>query len=171
MVLANSLLTANPGLIVWLLIVFSALLYLLSRYAWGPITQALAEREQNIDASIRRAEAALEESKRLQQDNAQARRAAELEAQRLLREAAEEAEALRATEVQRTREDLAAMRARAKKENARERDQALQTLRSEVADLAILGAEKILQENLDAGRQRALVDRFIDGLGKQTYRA
>ncbi|MCY4675173.1 MAG: F0F1 ATP synthase subunit B [Bacteroidetes bacterium] len=169
MLLAADLLSANLGLVFWQTIVLLALLLLLRRYAWGPITSALIEREETIASSLNRAEAALEESKRLQERNAQARRENEQQAQRLLREAREEAQQSRDREVQRTREEISALRTQAQEDIARDKEKALQDLRSEVADLAILAAEKVLQENLDASRQRVLVDRFIDELSVQKH--
>ena len=58
------------------------------------------------------------------------------------------------------------MRDQAQAEIEREKDSALSTLRAEVADLAIQAAEKILEENLDAQRQRRLVENFLDELPK-----
>lgn len=169
MLFAADLLSANLGLVVWMTVVFLGLLYLLRRFAWGPITSALNEREETIAGSLNRAEAALEESKRLQESNAQARRENEQQAQRLLREAREEAEQFREREVQRTREEINALRKQAQEDIARDKEKALQALRGEVADLAILAAEKVLQENLDGSRQRVLVDRFIDELSTQEH--
>ncbi len=166
MYLAADLLSPSLGLFVWLLIVFGLLLYLLRRYAWGPITTALEQREENIATSLSRAESAMEEARRLQAENDQTRREAEQEVQRLLRAAREEAEGVRTAEVQRTREEISALRAKALEEIARDKEVALQELRSEVADLAILAAERILRENLDSPRQRSLVDQFLAGLSK-----
>ena len=164
MYFAVDLLSPNQGLVIWLALVFGALLWLLKRYAWGPITSALEEREQTIADSIGRAEAALAESQRLQESNEQAQRTAEQEAQRLMREAREEADQLRAAEVQSIREEIAEMRSQAQEQIARDKDSALQALRSEVADLAIMAAEKILQEKLDASSNQKLVTHFIDNL-------
>ncbi len=165
-ILAADLLDPNFGLVIWLAIVFSILLFILKRYAWGPITSALEDRERNIDESIQRAEKALAEAKQLQADNQRVRREAEQEAQRLLRAAREEAERLRGEEVQKTREQIQHLRDQAQAEIEREKDSALDALRAEVADLAIQAAEIILQENLDAPRQRRLVETFIDELPK-----
>ena len=166
MVLAADLLSPSFGLFFWLVLVFSLLLYLLRRYAWGPITGALQEREQNIATSLSRAETAMEEAKKLQAQNDQTRRNAELEAQQLLRAAREEAEHVRADEVQRTKDELNAMREKALEEIARDKEAALEALRSEVADLAILAAERVLRANLDGDRQRNLVDQFLGELSK-----
>ena len=165
-IFAANLLSPNAGLVFWLIIVFGLLLVILKRYAWGPITSALEDRERNIDESIQRAEKALTEAKQLQADNERARREAEQEAQRLLRAAREQADHLRNDEVQKTREQIQQMRDQARAEIEREKDGALSALRAEVADLAIQAAGKILQENLDTPRQRRLVENFIDELPK-----
>lgn len=166
LMLAAGLLDPNFGLVIWITIVFAVLLALLRKFAWGPITSALAEREETIDASIRRAEQALAEAKAIQAENERARREAEQEAQRILREARETAERLRSEEVDKTRAQIRHMQEQAQAEIEREKQSALDELRAEVADLAIEAAQKILQENLDEPRQRRIVDRFIDGLPK-----
>lgn len=162
--LAADLLAPNFGLIFWIALAFLLLLFLLSKYAWGPITAALAERETTIETSLTRAEQALAEAKQLAADNEKARREAEAEAQRILRDAREAAEASRAEQAEKTRQQIRQMQATAEAEIEREKQQALAELRSEVADLAILAAEKILHETLDAPRQKKIVDDFIADL-------
>lgn len=162
--LAANLLSPNVGLIIWIAITFGLLLILLRKFAWGPITSALDERENRIQDSMDQAERALAEAKKVQADNTKARREAEADAQRLLREAREEAERLRGEEVGKTREKIQEMQENAQAEIEREKQSALADLRKEVADLAIQAAEKILSENLDDNRQRKLVDDFIDDL-------
>lgn len=160
-IFAANLLSPNLGLVVWLSIVFGLLLWILKRFAWGPITGALEDRERTIDDALQRAEKALEESRQLAASNESARRDAEREAHRIVHAAREEAERVRADEVQNTREEIKDLRLQAQEDIARERDGALEALRKEVALLAIQAAEHILRENLDTERQRGLVDRFI----------
>lgn len=163
-IIAAGLLDPNFGLAIWIALVFAILLFLLWKFAWGPITSALETREQTIDASIKRAETALAEAKAIQAENERARREAEQDAQRILHEARETADRLRAEEVDKTRAQLRKMEEQARAEIEREKQGALDQLRAEVADLAIQAAQKILHENLDADRQRRLVERFIDEL-------
>lgn len=163
-IIAQNLLAPDWGLAFWIAVIFILLLIVLRRYAWGPITSAMEEREQTIDASIRRAEEALKEARQIQADNQRARREAEQEAQRILREAREEAEKLRSEEETKTRERIRQMQEQAQAEIEREKQSALDDLRAEVADLAIQAAEKILGESLNEQRQRRLVEDFIDEL-------
>jgi F-type H+-transporting ATPase subunit b len=165
-ILAANLLSPNFGLVIWIAITFLALLLLLRRFAWGPITSALVAREDRIRESLEQAQKALSEARQIQADNDRARREADAEAQRLLRQSREAAEAIRSEEVERTREQIRQMQIAAQAEIARERDAALETLRSEVADLAIQAAERVLDANLDDDRQRKLVNDFLGGLPK-----
>lgn len=165
-VLAVNLLSPNFGLFFWMSVTFLLLLFVLRKLAWGPITKALVEREERIDTSIKSAEKALAEAKQIQADNAKARREAEQDAQKILREARESAEKLRAEEVENTREKIKGLQEQARVEIEREKESALNQLRTEVADLAIQAAEKILDDTLDQSRQKQLVNTFIDGLGK-----
>lgn len=166
--LAVDLLAPNAGLIFWMALVFGLFFFLLSKFAWGPITSALSEREQTIESSIRRAEAALAEAKQLQADNEKARREAEAEAQRILREAREAADAARTEALDKERQQIAHLREQFKAEMEREKAQIKNELRTEVADLAIQAAERILRENLNAERQERLVNDFIAGLPANT---
>ena len=161
-----SLLEPNMGLVFWTAVTFAIVLFILWKYAWGPITEALEQREQHISESIQRAETALAEAKQVQADNQKARREAEREAQRILREARESAEALREEEVEKTRAKIQQMQEQAQAEIEREKQGALEELRDEVAELAIQAAGKILKEDMNQDRQRKLVDDFIDDLPK-----
>jgi F-type H+-transporting ATPase subunit b len=159
-----SLLQVKPGLLIFTIIVFVIVALLLAKYAWGPISKALEDRERNIEDSLSQAERALAEAKAIQADNEKARRQAEAQATQILRDAREAAERtgadLRAQADQRISDRLA----QAEADIERQKQAALGELRAEVAGLAITAAEKILRQKLDETEQRRLVDQFIDTL-------
>ncbi|CBH24027.1 ATP synthase B chain [Salinibacter ruber M8] len=159
---AQSLVTPSVGLIFWKTVAFLIFLYILYRFGWGPITESLEEREEEIEHSIQRAEEALEEAKAIQAENEEARREAEQKAQQILREARDSAEELREEEKAKTRREIQEMKEQAQAEIEREKQAALQELRDEVADLAIEAAQKIIENDLDADRHRQLVDDALD---------
>ncbi len=161
---AGGLLSTNAGLAFWLGIAFVLLLLLLGKFAWGPITSALAERETTIEESMTRAERALAEAKQLQADNEVARREAEGQAQAILRDAREQASAQRDADVAKTKAEIVRMQESAQADIENQKQQALTELRSEVAALAVGAAEKILRKEIDAEAQRGLVDQFIADL-------
>ena len=162
--LAAGLLSPNLGLAVWVGLSFLILLFLLGKFAWPAILGSLKERESTIEESMTRAERALAEAKKLQADTDAQRQEAGRQAQTILRDARDEATRLREADVEKTRADIAAMQARALADIEQQKTNALAELRSEVANLAIGAAEKILDERIDAGTQSQLVDRFIADL-------
>ena len=159
-----SILAVEPGLALWTLVAFAIVFLILRRYAWPAITSAMEAREEKITESMERAEKALAEAKQISADNQKARREADQEAQRILREAREASERLRADELDKTRAQIKQAQEAAQAEIEREKQSAIEQLRTEVTDLAIQAAGKILKENMDNSRQRKLVDKFIDDL-------
>lgn len=165
-VAAGGLLTGQAGLAIWLILIFLVVYFILRKYAWGPITTALSERETNIQASIDQAEKALAEAKQISADNAQARREAETQAQRVLAEARETAQRLRDDQVEQTKVEIKQLQAQAEADIEQQKQDALTAVRAEVANLALQAAEKVIQESLDDDKHRRLVDTFLDGFSK-----
>ena len=160
--LSQSLVTPSLGLIVWKTLAFLLFLGVLYWLGWEPMTNALQDREEEIESSIARAEEALAEAKRIQKKNKEDRRKAEQEAQEILREARESAEELREEEEAKTQRNIQQMKEQAQAEIEREKQAALQELRDEVADLAVQGARKIVEKDLDRDRHRKLVHDAIE---------
>lgn len=161
---AAGLLTPNAGLAFWFALTFLIFCILLWKTAWTPILSALQEREEKIDDSIKSAEKALAEAKQIQSDNMKARREADQQAQAIIKEAREASDKVRADEIEKTKASVRQLQESATAEIEREKQNAMNDLRTHVADLAIDAAQKILGENLDVDRQRKLVDTFIDEL-------
>ena len=155
----------NAGLGVWTLLVFFGLLLILSKYAWGPILNAVEEREKGIKASLdeaaeRNAEAAglLEQHREQLQD---ARR----QANELIAEGKAAGDTVRKEVEEKARAEAQAIAERARAEIERERDAALEVLRKESVELALAAASRLMQENLDQPKDRELVERYLDELG------
>ena len=155
----------NPGLIVWTIITFVAALLILRAYAWKPLLDALTAREEKIRAQIAQADTARREAERLLEENKAQLARADEQSQRMLRESRDMGERLKAEILEKAQQSSRQMVDQAKEEIRREKDSALQELRSEVADLAIGAAGKLLDANLDAPKHRALVDDAIRQMG------
>src|SRR4051794_26521305 len=63
------LVSPNPGLILWTAITFLILLYILRKFAWKPILQAVTDRENSIESALLKADAVREEMARLTNEN------------------------------------------------------------------------------------------------------
>src|ERR1700745_2280348 len=151
------LITPNVGLMIWTLLLFGISLWVLWKYAFPRISEALDRRQHAIEESIDHAdrvrhqadELLAEYRERLAEARQQAeeimgraRRPAGAEA----REAAEEATAKREQMLQQPRRDIEA-----------ETRRAIQEIRREVADLTVMATEKVTRKTLAESDQRRLV--------------
>ncbi len=160
------MLDPNPGLIAWTIVTFILLVLILRRYAWKPILKALQEREAHVQATIERAEEARREAGRLLEENQRQLERAEEEGHRIMTESRALGEKLKEEIIAKANQQTQRMVEQAKEEIDRDKQAALTQLRSEVASLAIKAAEKILDETLDEGRHRKIVDGYLHQLPK-----
>lgn len=156
----------NPGLIVWTIVTFVLLLLVLTRYAWKPLLQALHEREDKIRGALEQSEKARAEAAELLKQNERNMARADEEFQKVIREGKALAEKMKDEIVNKAKQQAQREVQLAKEEIQRDIDAAKQQLRSEVADLAIKAAEKILDESLDQQRHKKLVDSFLNQMPK-----
>src|SRR5690606_9710158 len=89
------LLIPGEGLIIWQLIIFVALVFLLSKLAWKPIISSLKERENSIQQALDTAERARAEMAQLKSDNEKLLKEARIERDNMLKEAREAANRLK----------------------------------------------------------------------------
>jgi F-type H+-transporting ATPase subunit b len=155
------MLDVNPGLILWTIITFAIVLVVLRVAAWKPLLAALAAREESIRSSLRDAENARTQAQAILEENRRQLASAEEQSQRLMGEGRAMGERLKAELLDRANATSRHMIDQAKEEIRREKDAALLQLRTEVSDLAIAAAGKILDANLDTPKQRALADAAI----------
>lgn len=160
------MLDINPGLILWTIITFIIVLAILRAKAWKPLLQALTEREERIRTALQHAEDAQAEAQRLLEDNKRQLAKAEEESQRIIKQGRELGDRLKAEIVDKATTSSRAMIELAKDEIQREKEAALIQLRTEVADLAIGVAGKIIDQNLDTAKQRQLAESAIKELRK-----
>jgi F-type H+-transporting ATPase subunit b len=160
------MLDINPGLILWTIVTFVIVLIILRLTAWKTLLGALTAREEKIRTSIEQAESARLEAQRLLEENKRQLALAEDHSQRVIREGRDMGERLKVEILEKANSSARHVIEQAKDEIAREKEKALMQLRSEVADLAIGAAGKILDANLDTPKQRQLVDAAIKELNK-----
>lgn len=160
------MLEINPGLILWTILTFVIVLVILRRTAWKPLLTALKEREDSIRTSLHDAEEARNQAQKLLDENKKLMATAEAQSQRIIKEGRDMAERLKAEILEKANTSSHQMVVQAREEIQREKESALIQLRSEVADLAITAAGKILDANLDPAKQRAIVDAAIRDINK-----
>ena len=157
----GDLLTPSGGLMFWTLLIFIVLLFVLSKFAFGPITAAVERRERALEEAIAAAQRDREEAARLLAEHKAQIEGARNEAQRLIADARTAGEQVKAHMLEETKAQQADLLARARADIDRERDRAIAELRREAVDLALAGATKVIERNLDTTANRQLVESFL----------
>jgi F-type H+-transporting ATPase subunit b len=160
----GNILTPNGGLMVWTLVIFLVLLFVLSKYAFRPITAAVAAREKSLEDALEQAKTDRAEAAAHLAEQRQLLERAHGDAQRLIAEARTTGDTVRQQLLAQTHTQQQELLERARKEIDDERMRAIADLRREAVDLAILGAGKVIEKNLDDATNRKLVDEFLAGL-------
>ncbi len=161
---ANALIKVVPGLMIWTLIAFFITLFVLKRYAFGPIQNMLDERRERIRQSIEEAERAREEARRLLEEHKALIGPARGEAETILAEARRVGDSQR----ERMRDEVEADRQRRLEETRRqieaETQRALEQIRSEVAELTLVATAKVTGKVLDQADHRRLIEDAVRDL-------
>ena len=155
------LLSPSGGLMFWTLIIFVILAFILSRYAFKPITAAVAAREKSLEDAIAGAKADRDESTRLLAEHRSKIEAARDEAQKIIAESRVVGDSVRTGMLEETRAQQQDMLERARREIDAEKNRAIAELRHEAVDLAIAGASKVIGANLDDNANRRIVEDFL----------
>ena len=167
LVLAASLTDVQPGLIFWTLVTFVIVAFVLRRVAWGPLLNAVNEREKQIQSSIDAAKKERAEAEKLLAEQKTAIAAARSESAEALRKTQSDMEKLREELMGKSRKEAEELKADARKTIEAEKAKAVADIKNEAVTLAIQIAEKLLAEKLDDGKHRALAEQFVADLQKQ----
>lgn len=143
------------------LIAFIAFVFLLWRFALGPIVRVLDQRQDRIRESLEAAERMQAELKETQAKNEEALAQGRREAQEVLATARQNADQIESRAREKAEASADEFLARAQETLRQETAQARQALRQEVADLAVMAAGKILRKEIDAGDQRELIEQTL----------
>lgn len=167
----GGLLTPHGGLMFWTLAIFLVVWFILSKYAFKPITAAVEAREKALEDAIAAAKADREEAARILEEQRRQIEAARGEAQKLIVEGRAVGEKMRAEMIEETRGQQQEMLARARREIGAEKNRAIAELRREAVELAIAGAGKVIEKNLDNESNRKIVESFLSSIPAATQKS
>jgi F-type H+-transporting ATPase subunit b len=161
---ANPLIEVVPGLMIWTLICFGLTFFVLRKFFFGPVQQAIDNRRQRIREAIVEADTARAEARRLLEEHRAMLQGARNDAEQILAEARRVAESQR----ERMRDELEADRQRRLEETTKqieaETRRALEQIRAEVADLALMATGKVTGKVLTDDDHRRLIEEAIGEL-------
>jgi F-type H+-transporting ATPase subunit b len=161
---SNDLIKVVPGLMIWTVLAFLITLFVLRRYAFGPIQQTIDERRERIRRSLEDADNARDEARRLLEEHRALIGQARGQAEEILSEARRVAESQR----QRVKDETEADRQRRLEETRRqieaETHRALTQIRAEVAELTLIATTKVTGKVLEDDDHRRLIEDAIKDL-------
>jgi F-type H+-transporting ATPase subunit b len=150
------------GLFIWQVVIFVGLIFLLKKFAWKPILDAVNEREEGIKNALESAENARKEMQNLQADNQRILQEARAERDSMLKDAREMKEKMVADAKSEAQAQGQKMIEQAKAAIESEKNAAMADLKSQVATLSLSIAEKVLKDELsNKESQTKLVEKLL----------
>jgi len=154
----NPLVQPDPGLFIWTILTFLVLLWLLAKFAWRPLLQALESRQELIRKSLDDAQEARRELERLHVESAQILKEARVQADSIITQTRSDGERLREEMRQKARTEADTIVRNAERQIQLETARALQQIRHEAADLSVMIASKLIQRNLSKEDNERLIE-------------
>lgn len=159
--------TINPVLptgneLFWGAVFFGLLLVFMWAVCLPPIKKAMRRRDDEMQADREAAEKARVEAEQVRRDYEVTLAEARAEAQRIVSEAHQAADARRAEVIAAAEAEVSAQRQEAMAEIEEQRATALASLTGEVAGIAAAAASKVVQRELDPSTQAAIVDEYVN---------
>ena len=145
---------------------FLVLLFILKKFLYGPICGILEKRKEEVVNNLNSAEEAKLEAQKLKDEYAAQIKNARTEAQEIINQATKIGEQTKTDIVNEARDQAAKVAAKAQEEINIEKNQALNELRGEVANLAVLAAAKIVGKSIDVKDHENMVNNFVKEVGE-----
>lgn len=158
-----SILTPDIGLLFWMFLAFVVVFFILAKYGFPTIINMVENRKKYIDESLRKAHEASERLENIQQEGETILQEAREKQAFIMKEAAETRDAIVEKAQEKARDESARLLADAKKQIEIEKQNAIRDIRSQVAELSVQIAEKVLRERLSSDEQQMeMIDRLLD---------
>lgn len=158
-----SILTPDLGLLFWMLLAFLVVFLVVAKYGFPAIINMVEERKQFIDESLAKAKEASERLANIKAEGESMLQEARQKQAQILKEAADTRDAIVAQAQDKAREEANRLIAEAKAEIESQKQAAICEIRSQMADLSVRVAEKILRKELSTeSRQMETIDRLLD---------
>ena len=151
------------GLFIWQTILFLALILLLRKFAWGPILNAVNEREDGIKDALAEADKARQEMLNIKSDNDKVLKEAREERDSLLKEAREIKENMLAEAKEEAQAIADASVEKTKVAIANEKNAAIADIKNQMGELSVNIAEKVVKGELaDKDKQLKLIEQLLN---------
>jgi len=161
----SALLSFDIGSYAWKIIIFTVFLIVLSKFVWPPILKGLQSREEKQRSDLQSAEDAAKEAQTTLAEYKQQLAQAQKESQRIVDESRKQAQQVAAQLKAQAEADALALRERNAAEIQAAKEQAITEVYAQTAELATQIAAKILDKEISAADQQALVNQSLEEIG------
>ena len=144
---------------------FLLLIFLVKKFAWGNITSILDARAEKITNDIDEAEAARKKAEELAAKREEELAGSRQEATTILETAKETAEKNKAHILSEANQEALRLKEKAQLEISQNKEEAMNSIKGDIADLTVNLAGKLLSQQLDSEGHRQLIDRYLNELG------
>jgi F-type H+-transporting ATPase subunit b len=155
------LVTPSLGLMIWTLVLFLCTMWILKRFAFPRIQEALDKRARAISESIDAAERTREEADQLLAEYRARLKEAREQADDIVGRARKAAETTRSEAAKEGAEKREELLAAARRDIEAETRRSLERIRKEVADLTVLTTEKVTRKSLTPDDHKKLIDEAL----------
>jgi F-type H+-transporting ATPase subunit b len=158
------LITPNVGLMVWTLLLFGISMYVLAKFVFPRISEALDRRQMAIEESIDAADRTRKEADNLLADYRERLKEARGQADEILQRARQTSETLEHDAEEEAKKRREQLLEQTRRDIEAETRRAIEEIRREVADLTVLATEKVTRKTLTDEDQRRLVEEALKEL-------
>lgn len=153
----------TPGLAIWSLVIFLLFWFIMGKFAFGPIAEALQKRENDIQDAIDQAKKAREEMQNMKSENEQLLAQAREERTKIIQEAKEIKNAMIAEAKDKAKQEASNIVKNAMNDIENQKKAAIAEIRNEVGNMALTIAEKVIRKELKGNAEQ---ESYVNSLMK-----
>ena len=158
-----SILTPDPGLLIWMLAAFIVVFFVLAKFGFPAMVNMVEKRKKYIDESLEKAHEASQKLDNIKKESEAILQEAREKQATILKEAAATRDAIVENAQDKAREESARIISEAKAEIEAQKQAAISDIRRQVAQLSVEVSEKILRKKLDNDKaQMDYIDLMLD---------
>ena len=151
--------------ILFMLINLFLIYLILKRFLYKPVKKMFEMREQEVAETYQKADAAEAEAHQLKDQYEKKLSGAKTEAEEIVRSATRRAQLRSESMIGEAKDTVSNMMVRAEEQIESEKKKAVNEIKDEIADIALMAASNVLEKEMDAGDHKRLIDEFIDKVG------
>jgi F-type H+-transporting ATPase subunit b len=162
----DKMLDPHAGLMIWTVISFLVLIGLMRAMAWGPLLSVVEAREKALRDEREKAEKARQEAENIQKDLEGRLANAQTEVKEIIQQANKDGEKVRVKLREDAEAESKSMLDKTRRQLEEDKNRLVGELRSEVASLSVMAAERLIKKSVDDGVQKTVLDGFFGDLEK-----